>query len=262
MAPRVPGQAPQTAVAAWRSAPLVSGDRAADIVFAPLEEGEAPRIGILGDSGTGKTEAARALVAEYLRRVPGVAYVIDDKGATPRFAGQYRRDVAELAARPPDAEPRVVVFRGAPSQGVKVDPERVSRAAWALAVEKRRPVLVVYDELARAADEGEWRPGVEQIPRDFAEGRDVRRTSIWGSQSPQDVPRVPFEQSSAILQFRIDGMGLNLLRRRNYVFEDRLVDVIRSLPGDDVPKPQRGYFVLLRRGRPWDGNVYRFAPAA
>jgi len=57
------------------------GRLAAEIAFGPLSQNEGPRIGILGDSGCGKTEAARRLVAEYVRRVPnGVVYCVDDKG--------------------------------------------------------------------------------------------------------------------------------------------------------------------------------------
>jgi len=276
----VRSQRPQkTALAPWQAATLLPGARAADQVFAPLAEGEAPRIGILGDSGTGKTEAARRLVDEYVRRVPGVALVCDDKELRARFVGQERAAVADLTTQPPAAEPRVYVFRGVPSAGVLIDPETVCEMGWRL-VARRRPVLIVYDELERAAEDGEWKdtpcPAAKWhryargaceacgkpepcIPRAFAQGRALGLASLWGSQSPQDAPRKAFEQSSCILCFRLDGMGLNLLRRRGYVFEDDLQATIRSLPGDELPKPERGYFVLLRRGRPWDRAVYRFA---
>lgn len=251
------GQAAKEALAARAPSQVLPGDRASEIVFAPLAFGEAPRIGLLGDTGTGKTEAARRLVAAYLARSPGVALVIDDKEIRARFAGQERRDVAELAARPPVPEPRAVIFRGAVREGVEVDAESVTELAWSMAG-RRRPSLVVYDELERAADRGKWLPHVARVPQAFKQGRAVGISMLWGTQSPQDVPRAAFEQSSHIYVFRMDGLGLNVLEDRNYILDDRLAETIRALPGDELPPAQRGFFVLLRRGRPWDGFVYRY----
>jgi len=126
-----------------RSSGVVSAEKAAAEIFAALAYGEAPRVGILGDSGTGKTEAARRLVAAYLARSPGVALVIDDKELRTRFApAQEYRDVAELAARAPAPEPRALVFRGAVRAGVQVDAGAVAELAWAMSG-RRRPTLIV-----------------------------------------------------------------------------------------------------------------------
>lgn len=250
-------QQEKTALATRPTAAVLPGAAAARQVFAPLGWREAPRIGILGDSGTGKTEAAEHLVRYYLDQVPGVVVVIDDKHSPARFKGQERRDVAEIARRPPEPEPRVIVVRGDISRGETVDAESVAIFAWAMSA-RRRQVLVVYDELARAADDdGKWLPGVEKIPAAFGQGRSRGIASLWGTQSPQQVPRTAFEQSSAILCFRMAGMGLALLRRRDYLGGD-VEPVIEALPGDDVPPDQRGEFVVLRRGRPWDGYRYKF----
>lgn len=245
-------------LAAWKSAVLVSGDLATAEVLRPIEYGESPRIGVLGDSGCGKTEAARRIITAYLERVPGIVLALDDKELRARFDGQERRDLAELAARPPAPEPRVYVLRGVPSQGIEVDYEAAARWAWAMA-SRRTPTLIVYDELTRAAKSGRWLAGKSSVlPKTFGQGRVVGISSLWETQSPQDVPREAFEQSSCVLCFRMDGLGLNTLEDRNYVLGDELADVIRSLPGDEVPPADRGYFVLLRRGRPWDGRVYRY----
>ncbi|HYM46765.1 MAG TPA: hypothetical protein VES65_11480 [Solirubrobacteraceae bacterium] len=247
------------ASAAWKTAPLVSGVVASREALAPLAFGEAPRIGILGDSGTGKTEAARALVKDWITRVPSFALVLDDKELRARFEGQERRDLADLAAQPPAPEPRVLVLRGDVRRGVEVDPEEAAAWAWAMAA-RNRASLVVYDELTRAARNGRWLAGRDSLfPKTFGQGRAAGLSSIWGTQSPQDAPREPFEQSSVIYCFRLDGLGLNTLVDRNYVLDEGLAEVIRSLPGDELPPPERGYFVLLRRGRPWDGNVYRYS---
>lgn len=247
-----------TAVATRSPAAVLPGAAAADEAFAPLAWREAPRIGILGDSGTGKTEAAEHLVRAYLAKVPGVAIVIDDKHTPARFKGQERRDVAEIGRRPPDPEPRVIVLRGDIRNGETVDAESAARFAWGLAA-RRRQVLLVYDELARAADDdGQWLPGVVKIPAAFGQGRSVGIASLWSTQSPQQVPRTAFEQSSVILCFRMAGMGLALLRRRDYLGGD-VEEVIEGLPGDDVPPDQRGVFVMLRRGRAWNGRRYKFS---
>lgn len=233
------------------------GDRAAAVALAPLASGEAPRIGVLGDSGTGKTHANAKVVTAYLRASPGIVLVVDDKELRARFAGQERRDVDELSSRPPDgAGLRVLVFRGCPREAVEVDPETVAALAWRL-VGRGQTVLVVYDELDKAAAYGQWKRGVVKIPKSFGQGRAVGIASLWGTQSPQAVPREAFEQSSCIMCFRLAGRGLALLGERDYL-EGVPPGLIESFPGDEVPPAQRGDFVLLRRGRPWDGLIYRF----
>jgi hypothetical protein len=213
----------------------------------------------LGDSGSGKTEAAKRIAADYLCRVPGIVVAIDDKELAARFPGQERADLAELATNPPDPEPRLYVLRGDVRAGVQVDPELVAAWAWAMAG-RRRPSLAIYDELTRASDRGRWLAGKRSLmPKTFGQGRAVGISSVWGTQSPQDVPREAFEQSSVVFCFRLDGLSLNCLVDRNYVLSRDLEDTIRSLPGDDVPPADRGYFVLLKRGRAWDGRVYRYA---
>lgn len=244
-------------------ATATNGNEASKIAFAPLEHGEGPRIGILGDSGCGKTEAMRRLVKEYLRRMPkSPVYVIDDKEAKPQFEGQYRRDVLDFLRRPPEKEPRVIVFRGDPyavSDG-EVDPEDIAEIQRRQAAQSQRPSMVVYDELDKAANMAMWKKGDSSTVRwAFIKGRSSGATSLWGTQETQAVPREAFNQSSCILCFRLVGNPLRLLRERGYLEGDGNVDeVISSLPGDELPPNKRGYFVLLRRGRPWDGKVYRY----
>lgn len=181
--------------------------------------------------------------------------VQDDKGR-PRYRGQSRRDVAELAARPPEREPRVIVLRGDVFAGEQVDPETIARWQWAMAA-KRWPTLAVYDELSRAASHGNWRAKNSVVERSLREGRDVGVGTVWLTQLPQDVPRVAFHETPAILCFRLDSTALWAEKMRSFL-TGGVDEVIRSLPADDVPPDERGQFVLLRRGRPWDGQVYRF----
>lgn len=238
----------------------IEGRLAADIMFAPLPD-EGPRIGVLGDSGCGKTELMRRLVAEYTQRMQsGLVLVIDDKEARAQFQGQERRDRQDLINRKPKPEPRVIVFRGdrfSRATG-EVDPEDIAEIQWMLA-QKGRPSLVVYDELDKAANMAMWKRGDASTVRwAFIKGRSSGAASLWGTQETQAVPREAFNQSSCIAVFRMVGNPLRLLRERGYL-EGGVGDVIPTLPGDELPRHQRGYFVLLRRGRPWDGKVYRFS---
>lgn len=241
---------------------VTAGELAAAEVLRPLTYGEAPQVGILGDTGTGKTTAMVELVALYLRMSPGFVLVIDDKERAARFAGQEFRDVQDLADRKggdPDGS-RVLVFRGDPVAGVDANPEEVAALAWRRAA-RGRASLIVNDELVAGREaitkNRQWRKGVTWIPRSFTKGRAVGVADIWGAQSPQDVPIEPFEQSNAILCFKLGGMGLAKLAERNYL-EGGAEQAIPTLPGMESPPSERGTFVLLRRGQPWDRRFYRF----
>lgn len=237
------------------------GEEAAADALAQLEYGEAPQIGIIGDTGTGKTTATAYLIELYLQKCPGSVLIVDDKEMTARFQGQARRDVAELASHPIDwQQGRTVVFRGEPSRGIRVDLEEVAELAWSRAALGRK-TLCVFDELIAGREEltknTQWRKGVTYVPRNFTMGRSPGVADIWGAQSPQLVPVDPFEQSSAILCFRLAGLGLDALRTRNYLLGGAQ-DVIPKLHGPPLPPEVRGDFVLLRRGQPWNGKIYKF----
>lgn len=258
--------APEEAPVA-RGAPrgLTPGDEAAREVMAPLAYGEAPQIGLLGDTGVGKTTAIRELIELYLKQSPGWVLIVDDKELRSRYEGQERRDVDDLVAHPIDPQGRrVVIFRGVPSAGVDADPEEVAELAWKRAGRARKS-LVVHDELVAGREafikSRQWRKDVVHLPKSFTKGRAVGIGDIWGAQSPQEVPVDPFEQSNAILCFKLAGLGLKRLRERNYLLGGADL-VIPKLHGMDVPPPQRGDFVLLRRGQLWNGKIYKFVVRA
>lgn len=244
------------------------GRHAADIALFPLSQGEGPRIGILGDSGCGKTEAMRRLIKEYLERTDNkdpkrqsAVFIVDDKEAEAQFEGQERRDVIDFRQNPPKPKPRVVVFRGDrfDRQNGEVDPETVANIQWGMA-QQERPTMVVYDELDKACNNGQWRAGdASTIRWAFTKGRNSGASSLWGTQETETVPSEAFNQSSCILAFRMVGNPVRLLGRRGYLEGNQDVGaIIAALPGDELPRSKRGFFVLLRRGRPWDEKVYRF----
>lgn len=212
------------------------------------------RVGLLGDTGTGKTHAALRIVDEYLRRSPGVALVADSKGEG-RFRGQCWATVGEVATRPPAPEPRTWVFSGDPAAGVDLDVDEVAAFAWRLSA-RRVPSLIVADELEAAAIAGQWRRGVQWLPRAFTQGRSHRISVLWGCQSPQGVPLSAFEQSDEIWCWKLAGLGARCLRERGYL-EGLDASTLAGLPGVEAPPAERGAFVVLRRGRPWDGRICR-----
>lgn len=247
-----------------RAPSVLDGSIAADKALASVRYGEGPRIGFLGDPGCGKTEAMKQFIAAYLRMCSGIVIVVDDKepAGTP-FAGQLRRDIADLEAHPPDPNgPRVIVLRGSPGSGARgaVDREQVPGLQWKLA-QRRRPSLAVYDELDRACNGGQFVQTPSEIGYSFSAGRSSGVGAFWGLQQTQNAPAKPFDCSTHIVVVRCVGNPVRLLKARGYC-EGGADKVIPRLPGDELPKAQRGYFVLLERGRPWDGAVYRFGKRA
>jgi hypothetical protein len=242
-------------------AATTDGEIAAAEALAPLRFGEAPRIGLLGDTGCGKTEAGRRLVNAYLRSSPGIVLVCDDKPEQ-QYPGPVRRSVEDLRARPTTAaDGRVIVFKPDPFSRAENDPESIADLQWKLATRKQ-PSLVVYDELDRAAAHGQWKAGKDSyIAWALGKGRSAGAASLWGTQLTEKVPAEAFDCSSVIFCFRMVGNPIRLLKQRGYC-EGGADVAIASLPGDELPQHQRGYFVILRRGRPWDRRVYRFSAPA
>jgi hypothetical protein len=237
---------------------LASGDEAAARAFARLAWGEAPAIGVLGKSGTGKTEAAKRLIPHYLRRVPrGMAIVIDDKELRARYEGQCYRDPDEVAQRQPAPSPRVIVFRGEPAKMVGSDHEKVAAFQQALA-SRGVPTLCVHDEMYDAAKYGHWTAGKRSLlARQFVKGRVIGVGKLWLTQLPQYIPDEPWTQSTSIFCFSVDETTLARLRRGRWV-DDRLARIIRGLPDGNVPPAQRGRFVLLLPECASDGREHRF----
>jgi hypothetical protein len=237
------------------------GEWATEIALRCIDYGEAPRIIFLGDSRCGKTHAMREFIKAYRRKAPNsVVLIVDDKESRPQFEGQYFRDVHDLDVRKADPHgPPVIVFRGDGQSLQSVDAEQVCRRQLEIVnLPKRRPCLVVYDELDRAAANGQWKAGKDSvIGWAFGKGGSQGAASFAGTQETEDLPRQPFNQSTHIVCVRMTGNPVRLLKQRNYLIGG-VERVLPLLPGSELPPSERGYFVMLERGRPWDGRVYRF----
>lgn len=252
---------PTTPLPAGAARGLTSGDEAARIILAPVREDEAPIITIVGSTGTGKTTALLALSQAYLRSCAGVLIVSEDKGLTSRYPGAVRRNREDLEARPltPDeARSRSIVFRGDPTGNVDCSPEDSAAFAWEL-IRLGRRSLQVNDELAREdiCVGTAWRSGVRWLPKTYKQGRELGVGSLAAAQQPIDVPVIVWSQSTSIPCFKLDGMGVEVLRRRG-LLSNGVEKVIPRLHGLESPKAQRGDFVVLQPGQQWDGRVYKF----
>ena len=244
----LPATAPRT---------VAPGDRAADKAFARLGWAEAPALGVLGKSGTGKTELARRLIPIYLARTAGIVIVVDDKELKPRYEGQYYIDPDEPERRKPAPEPHVIVFRGQPSEMIGVDHEAVAVYQQRLAAMGFK-TLCVHDEMSDAARYGQWLAGSDSLlARQFVKGRKVNVGKIWLTQLPAFVPEEPWTQSTSIFCFNVDQPTLNRLRKHKWI-DDRLERTIAALPDGNVEPSKRGYFVLLEPDCRSDGQIYRF----
>jgi len=223
------------------------GAAALALITEPLRRGDGFRHLWLGDTGTGKTVAMRALV-EY----PGQLVVIhDDSKARPEYPSvRYFKTPDELRAMPADevAELHAAAFRGDVYAGVVCEVDDVA----ALALQAARahvPCRLVVDEWERAMSDGGRKMEAPNLRTCLTTGRSMALSVAGGAQIPQRVGDVVLNSASSVGLFRVGPAGLNYLDERLY-FDRRMLAV--------VPGLQVGDFVLHRPGFPWDGVVYRF----
>jgi hypothetical protein len=237
---------------------ITDGQCAVDfVVRVAVDTGQGVRFGCVGDSGTGKTELLKRVIEAYVRGTGGAVVVVDD-GAQAGYVGEERVNRADARMRPIRGTRLVLV--GDVFSGIAASPEEGATIAWALA-RRRKKVVCVTDELNDAARNRCWLKGVVMLPAAYTKGRKHGLSGFWTTQRVQDCLGEVFDQSDYIAVFRLVGLGLDRLEERGYL---RGIDrsVIERLPGFDAPEELRGQFVLLRRGLPWDGRIYRLRLAA
>jgi hypothetical protein len=233
--------------AAAESSVRRDGAAALALITEPLRRGDGFRHLWLGDTGTGKTVAMRALVDH-----PGqLVLVHDDSKARPEYPQlRYFGTPGELLALPADEVEHLhaAAFRGDVFAGVACEVEDV--AALALqAARARIPCRLVVDEWERAMSDGGRKLEAASLRTCLTTGRSMALSVAGGAQIPQRVGDVVINSASSVGLFRLGPAGLNYLDERLY-FDRRMLEVI--------PRLQVGDFVLHRPGHPWDGVVYRF----
>jgi hypothetical protein len=251
---RADEDAEATPLAQKPASPGVASDPIA-ICLSSMNFGEAPCVGFVGDRGTGKSRAMRAVATGWLARDPGVVLALD-KGGSSGFTGQRRVSLSDLRLRPMDREPRAVVFTGDLASGLDPEAEAVARFAWQLRA-TNTGALVVVDELKWAAKGGFWRSRAVWLPQTCTEGRKHHVGILWASQCPQDAPREAVEEASILVVWHMAGLSVRCLHDRNYL-TGMPEGTLEGLPNDLDPPAERGRCVILRRGRAWDRRFYRF----
>jgi len=231
----------------------------------PLRYKEAVRIGMLGDTGSGKSRLCRAIAARFLASVAqGVVFVVDQNEIKARsWGGQVRKWPADLNDKrfKLAPTPRMVVFTG---DGVGDERPLVAACELAWTYSGRGfPTLVILDEVANAVHEqapGVWRSKeCRSIARLFKEGRGQGVSVCWATQFPQETPLALLNETEDIFAFRLAGSALNNLRTKGFTDGrgGRVESTLNALPDTKTPPPQRGAHLRLQRGHAWDGRVYR-----
>lgn len=222
-----------------------------------IHGGEAPRVGVIGNTGAGKTVATHALAEGYLRASPGALIVIDNK-AEGRYddlpGARIYESLSQLAIAP---QGRCWILKPRVFAGHEIDPEEVAQFQWRLRGH-RLPSCVLNDELVpHAAVCGQWKHPKGSLPKCFVQGRSHGLSQIWGTTALQDVPLQAAAQSSELWVFQTRGTGLRILRERDY-----LIGVppgtVEAFAGYPLPAAERGEFARLVSGVPWDGVTYKF----
>lgn len=221
-------------------------------------KGEGYRVGVIGESGGGKTSLLRAL----LDAMPfdGLTLIHDEKpGKATQYAGLrspyvqtdrvglghlHRRDVG------------TVIFRGDPMRGTVTTAHDVALLAVELG-RKQVPVRLVIDELDSATTDGGMRLASTAVRFCLTQGRAVNISVLCSTQLPVRMPSEVIDNLTVLVATRCGPRSLQYLRNRAF-FDDAVVEALGRLRAhyeDGAP----GELVVLRAGRDWDGRVLRNA---
>lgn len=212
---------------------------AVEIITARELKREGYRVGVLGNTGSGKTITLKTLLT--YNRNQALTLIHDDTKLEPQYAGHVAWSFREA---PDDAQ--TVVFRGDVFKSTRVDPEYVSMVGVHVAKTTRQPVRVVLDEAKRACTKGGMKITSETTIQILTEGRMLGVSLLWSNQSPV-VPREFVDQADAIVLHRMGPRALNYLDE-TLRFDRELLEA--------VPNLEVGEFVIYEDGRPWNGVIY------
>lgn len=226
-----------------------------EIITAPLVKREGFRHLWLGDTGMGKTEANKILIAWVLKKkYVDLVLSIDDKNRwKSQYPGTYRANPNHLRREPIGNSESFnhIVFRGIAltrklDEGV--DPNDVARMSWEMVRLHPCSVLVNIDELVDATN-GHQTWDDEEIPQIYRKGRGVGLSITATTQMPQLLPREAFGLPDTIGIFRMGGREASYLYKYNLIEKDQ-IDAIESLGV--------GEFRFYRKSQPMDESVYKF----
>jgi hypothetical protein len=211
---------------------------AAAIICASAARGEGYRHGFIGNTGSGKTTAMKALLGSSSA---AFTLIHDDAKRDAQYAGSV---CDSFAAAPEDAT--TVIFRGDPFRGTVVEVEDVAALAVYLA-RARIPIRLVVDELDRACSIGAKTLSAASLRIALTQGRALGLSVLWSTQTPQRAPIEVIDQSSTIGICQLGPRALNYLDER-LCFDADLLAI--------VPQLQTFEFVLYEQGRPWNRTIY------
>jgi hypothetical protein len=226
-----------------------SREEALELIFAPLAQGDGFRFGAIGAPGSGKTHFMREVIAAALARHQVDLVVTHDvKMATPEFpGGTYVARPSSVFEYSEVERSRHLVFRGDPmSDDGACSVEEAAAIAKTLSRSGLR-VLLNVGEIDNALSEG-GRGWVAPSARWFsAQGRALRACLMWTGQQPKRTPDELHDQATAIAYFRLDARSIGYLNERL---------LLPAAMVEEIPRLERGRFVLYQPGLDWDGRIY------
>jgi len=220
-------------------------------LLAPIEKGDAVRVLFLGVTGSGKTTAARDLIAYATReKTFEVILVHDSKLSRPEFEGRvfaspdavYEFDTSDPAC----PNPIVVVCT------INSTVEDVCRTGLELARAGIR-TLVVIGELSKGVTDGGREISAPSLRTVLLEGRALGVSLIATTQMPTRTPPVFFDNSKICL-FNPGRKSTAFLERIDAIGPDEL-SVVGGL--SVMENGGVGEFIVVATDRDWDGKVYR-----
>jgi hypothetical protein len=232
--------------------------QAVRLITSAEQRREGWRHGFIGNTGTGKTTATRALIDIQNRGfgaggVPTeiLTLIHDDAKLDPQYAPRAGTDALHWVAESFDNVPETahtITLRGDAFRGTTVEVEQVAGLALTIARASREPVRLVIDELDRACTRGGRELDSPSLRVALTQGRALGVSVLWSTQTPQRAPIEVIDQSSTIGIFQLGPRALNYLDER-LCFDAELLAVV---PGLAV-----GQFVIYEQGRPWNRIIYR-----